>query len=139
MRTPKVEALNRTINLLNNNYICDNKYSEVLSTKKILYQIHKTEIKGLDNSAIDSNPWLAGFTDADGHFSINIHKRTNRNSIRVQLFYRLEIRHTYNILDNNGEQVSFFAIISKLANYFSTNVLSRKRIVENKDFFSFIV
>ena len=91
------------------------------------------------NSAIDSNPWLAGFTDADGHFSINIHKRTNRNSIRVQLFYRLEIRHTYNILDNNGEQVSFFAIISKLANYFSTNVLSRKRIVENKDFFSFIV
>jgi len=26
-----------------------------------------------------------------------------------------------------------------LANYFSTNVLSRKRIVENKDFFSFIV
>ena len=51
----------------------------------------------------------------------------------------MEIRHTYNILDNNGEQVSFFAIISKLANYFSTNVLSRKRIVENKDFFSFIV
>ena len=34
MRTPKVEALNRTINWLNNNYICDNKYSEVLSTKK---------------------------------------------------------------------------------------------------------
>ena len=51
----------------------------------------------------------------------------------------MEIRQTYNILDNNGEEVSFFAIISKLANYFSTNVLSRKRIVENKDFFSFIV
>ena len=51
----------------------------------------------------------------------------------------MEIRQTYNILDNNGEQVYFFAIISKLANYFSTNVLSRKRIVENKDFFSFIV
>ena len=51
----------------------------------------------------------------------------------------MEIRHTYNILDNNGEQVSFFAIISKLANYFSTNVLSRKRIVENKEIFSFIV
>ena len=51
----------------------------------------------------------------------------------------MEIRQTYNILDNNGEQVYFFAIISKLANYFSTNVLSRKRIVENKEFFSFIV
>ena len=58
--------------------------------KKILYQIHKTEIKGLDNSAIDSNPWLAGFTDADGNFSINIHKRTNRNSIRVQLFLQTD-------------------------------------------------
>ena len=51
----------------------------------------------------------------------------------------MEIRQTYNILDNNGEQVYFFAIISKLANYFSTNVLSRKRIVENKEIFSFIV
>ena len=51
----------------------------------------------------------------------------------------MEIRQTYNILDNNGEQVYFFAIISKLANYFSTNVLSWKRIVENKEFFSFIV
>ena len=139
MRTPKVEALNRTINWLNNNYICDNKYSEVLSTKKILYQIHKTEIKGLDNSAIDSNPWLAGFTDADGNFSINIHKRTNRNSIRVQLYYRLEIKQSYHRLTNDGDQVSFFAIMSKIANYLNTSVLSRSRTVSDKQFFSFIV
>ena len=45
MRTPKVEALNRTINWLNNNYICDNKYSEVLSTKKILFYIKFTKLK----------------------------------------------------------------------------------------------
>ena len=44
MRTPKVEALNRTINLLNN-YICENKYSGVLSTKKILFYIKFTKLK----------------------------------------------------------------------------------------------
>ena len=138
MRTPKIEALNRTINWLNN-YIFQNKDSKLLSTNIILSKIQEIESKGLDKSPIDSNPWLAGFTDADGNFSINIHKRTNRNSTRVQLFYRLEIRQTYHRLDNKGEQVSFFAIMSKLADYLSTSVLSRSRTVEDKQFFSFIV
>ena len=123
MRTPKIEALNRTINWLND-YISNNKNSKLPSTKLILSQIKNIEIKGLDNSPIDSNPWLSGFTDADGNFSINIHKRTNRNSIRVQLFYRLEIRQVYHRLTPAGEQVSFFAIMSKIATYLNTSVLS---------------
>ena len=194
MRTPKIEALNRTINWLND-YISLNNNSKLPSTKLILSQIKNIEIKGLDNSPIDSNPWLSGFTDADGHFSINIHKRTNRNSIRVQLFYRLEIRQSYHrfthecsdahvmnamgdilnddttlmtmrgsynghvendnenvaafsynasvpagTVDNEGGgQVSFFAIMSKIANYLNTSVLSRSRTVSDKQFFSFIV
>ena len=191
MRTPKIEALNRTINWLNG-YISVNNNSKLPSTKLILSQIKNLEIKGLDNSPIDSNPWLSGFTDADGHFSINIHKRTNRNSIRVQLFYRLEIRQSYHrfthecsdahvmnamgdilnddtlmrgsynghvendnenvaafsynasvpagTVDNEGGgQVSFFAIMSKIANYLNTSVLSRSRTVSDKQFFSFIV
>ena len=194
MRTPKIEALNRTINWLNG-YISVNNNSKLPSTKLILSQIKNLEIKGLDNSPIDSNPWLSGFTDADGHFSINIHKRTNRNSIRVQLFYRLEIRQSYHrfthecsdahvmnamgdilnddttlmtmrgsynghvendnenvaafsynasvpagTVDNEGGgQVSFFAIMSKIANYLNTSVLSRSRALSDKQFFSFIV
>lgn len=138
MRTPKIEALNRTINW-NNDYININKNSKLPSTKLILSQIKKIEIKGLDHSPIDCNPWLSGFTDADGNFSINIHKRTNRNSIRVQMFYRLEIRQNYHRLNNDGEQVSFFAIMSNIANYLNTNVLSRSRTVGDKQFFSFIV
>ena len=138
MRTPKIEALNRTIHWYND-YININKNSKLPSTKLILSQIKKIEIKGLDNSPIDSNPWLSGFTDADGNFSINIHKRTNRNSIRVQIFYRLEIRQSYHRLNDDGEQVSFFAIMSKIANYLNTNVLSRSRTVSDKQFFSFIV
>ena len=138
MRTPKNEALNRTIQWLND-YISINKNSKLPSTQLILSKIKKIEIKGVDHSPIYSNPWLSGFTDADGNFSINIHKRTNRNSIRVQLYYRLEIRQNYHRLNNEGEQVSFFAIMSKIANYFNTNVLSRSRTVNDKQFFSFIV
>ena len=120
-------------------YTIVNINSKLPSTKLILSQIKNLEIKGLDNSPIDSNPWLSGFTDADGNFSINIHKRTNRNSIRVQLYYRLEIKQSYHRLTNDGDQVSFFAIMSKIANYLNTSVLSRSRTVSDKQFFSFIV
>ena len=135
MRTPKIEALNRTINWLND-YISLNNNSKLPSTKLILSQIKNIEIKGLDNSPIDSNPWLSGFTDADGNFSINIHKRTNRNSIRVQLYYRLEIRQSYNRSSVRGD---FFTIMSKISNYLSSNVLSRSRTINDKQFHSFIV
>ena len=138
MRTPKMEALNRTIEWINN-YINLNKDSKLPRTKLILSQIQKIEIKGLDTSAIDSNPWLSGFTDADGNFSINIHKRSNRNSTRVQLMYRLEIRQNYHKLNDGGEQVSYFSIMSKIANYLNSNVLSRSRTLNDKQFFSFIV
>ena len=138
MRTPKIEALNRTINWLNN-YMSVNLNSKLPSTKLILSKLNKIELKDIDNSPIDSNPWLSGFSDADANFSINIHKRSNKNLTRVQLFYRLEIRQTYHRLNNEGEQVSFFSIMSKVANYLGSNVLSRSRIKGDKQFYSFIV
>ena len=138
MRTPKLEALNRTIDWLNE-YIANNQNSKLPSTKFILSKINILELKPMDNSPIDSNPWLSGFSDADANFSINIHKRSNKNSTRVQLFYRLEIRQTYHRLNNEGEQVSFFSIMSKLANYFNSNVLSRSRIIGEKQYYSFIL
>ena len=52
MRTPKIYALHRLIDWLNN---------------KLDLTIEK---KGLDNSPINHNNWLAGFIDADGHFSV---------------------------------------------------------------------
>ena len=138
MRTPKLEALNRTIYWLNE-YIANNQNSKLPSTKFILSKINILELKPMDNSPIDSNPWLSGFSDADANFSINIHKRSNKNSTRVQLFYRLEIRQTYHRLNNEGEQVSFFSIMSKLANYLNSNVLSRSRIIGEKQYYSFIL
>lgn len=47
------------------------------------------------------------------HANFSINKRSNKNSTRVQLFYRLEIKQTYHRLNNEGEQVSFFSIMSK--------------------------
>ncbi len=52
MRTPKIEMLNKLINYLNNRN-CSNKL--------IL-------LKSKDNSNLNSNAWLSGFIDADGHF-----------------------------------------------------------------------
>ena len=138
MRTPKIEDLKRTIYWLNE-YIANNQNSKLPSTKFILSKINPLEFQTMDNSPIDSNPWLSGFSDADANFSINIHKRSNKNSTRVQLFYRLEIRQTYHRLNNEGEQVSFFSIMSKVANYLNSSVLSRSRIIGEKQSYSFIL
>ncbi len=60
MRTPKIEALHRAIKWYNDNY---NFNIEALD---------------LDQSPINSNAWLAGFTDGDGNFSINLVDRKKK-------------------------------------------------------------
>jgi len=138
MRTPKIEALTRTIFWLNH-YIETNQNSKLAVTKKILTNIKPLIKKELDDSSIDSNPWLSGFSDADANFSINIHKRSNKNSIRVQLFYRLEIKQTYHKLDAQGNKISFFSLMNIIGKYLGVNVLNRTRIREEKEFYSYTV
>ena len=138
MRTPKIEAMQRTITWLNS-YIQKSKSSKLPSTLNILSKINPIEFKPLDNSEINSNSWLAGFSDADGNFSISIHQRSDRNSTRVLLSYRLEINQNYHRADSQGVKASFFTIMSKLAEYLGVNVYSRSRTVKDKDFFSFTV
>lgn len=138
MRTPKIEALERTITWFNN-YIINNQNSKLPSTISILSKISTIKFKPLDNSAIESNSWFAGFSDADGNFSINIHQRPNKNSTRVQLSYRLEIKQNYHRADSEGVKASFFTIMSKLAKYLGVNVYSRSRTLNNKEFFSFTI
>jgi len=138
MRTPKIESLHRTINWIHD-YINNNKNSKLTKIQNILSKIHYLEIKPNDISEIESNAWLSGFSDADANFSINIHKRTNKNSTRVQLYYRLEIKQTYHKLDSDDNKVSFFPIMSKLAGFLCVSVYSRSRILNNKEFYSFTV
>jgi len=138
MRTPKIEAMHRAINWLND-YIINNTNSKLPSTLSILSKIKKLECKPLDNSPIDENSWLSGFTDSDGNFSINIHKRSDKNSTRVQLYYRLEIRQNYHKTDSNGLNLSYFPIMSKIGLYFGVTVYSRSRLINDKIFNSFTI
>jgi len=137
MRTPKIEALQRTIIWLNE-YILSNQFSKLPSTKLIISKIYPLELKPIDNSLINSNGWLSGFSDADGNFSINIYKRSN-NNLRVQLYYRLEIRQNYHKLDSEGKKVSYFSIMSKIGEFLGVNVLSRSRNKDDKQYYSFTV
>lgn len=138
MRTPKLEALHRTI-VWFNTYIKNNYNSKLPSTKLILNKIYPIELKPLDTSPVYSNAWFSGLTDADGNFSINIHKRSKKNLTRVQLYYRLELRQTYHKLDPEMNKVSYFSIMSILANYLGVNVYSRSKIIKEKQYYSFII
>lgn len=125
MRTPKIEALYRAIKWYNDFY--------------------KTNIEplGLDQSPLNSNAWLAGFTDGDGNFSINLIDRKKKGVIttkRVQAFFRLEIRQNYH-RDCSVEQggSSYFNIMSIIARYLDVNLYSRSREQKDKIFFSYTV
>jgi LAGLIDADG endonuclease len=125
MRTPKIEALHRAINWLNE-----------FSTQKI-------NCLNLDLSPIDSNAWLAGFTDGDGNFSINLIDRKKNGQItskRIQTFFRLELRQTYHryvSVELGGD--SYFSILNKIASYLDVYLLSRTREQNDKVFYAFMV
>lgn len=118
MRTPKIEALHRTIAWYNDNM---NMNIQPL---------------GLDLSNIDSNSWLAGFTDGDGNFSITLTDRKKKGVItskRVQAFFRIELRQNYHreVSINQGG-ISYFEILDKIARYPLPPV---KNISNNKNIF----
>ena len=138
MRTPKYEAKNRTIEWLNN-YIDKNSNSKLPSTINILRKIQKLETKPLDISSIETNSWFSGFSDADANFSINIHKRTNKNFTRVQLYYRLEIKQNYHITDHEGNKASYYPLMSQIGRYLGVTVHSRSRLIKDKYFHSFTI
>ena len=130
MRTPKIEALHRAISW----------YNENLNLK--------IKPLGLDLSPIDSNAWLAGFTDGDGNFSINLTDRKKKGIItlrspatkRVQVFFRIELRQNYHrqaSIDQGG--TSYFTILDKVARYLGVNLYSRSREQGDKIFYSFMV
>ena len=69
MRTPKVYALYRLTDWLNN---------------RLNLNIEK---KSLDHSCLSSNSWFAGFIDADGHFAV----RTTTSSVYPKIECKFEV------------------------------------------------
>ena len=125
MRTPKIEALHRAIIWFNESYNC------------------KIECLDLDLSPIDSNAWLAGFSDGDGNFSINLIDRKKKGIItskRVQTFFRIELRQNYHrevSIEQGG--TSYFKILSDISRYLGVNLYSRSREQKDKVFYSYTV
>lgn len=123
MRTPKIEALHRAIDW---------------------YNLHKNTclIKlDLDNSEINTNSWLSGFTDGDGNFSINLTNRKKKgvNTKRIQIFFRLELRQNYNRKHlSNLHEISYFNVLTKICTYLEVNLYSRSRQQGEKIFHSFM-
>jgi hypothetical protein len=104
MRTHKIEALHRAINWINKR---DNTYIPCL---------------GLDLSPLDSNSWLAGFTDADGSFSITVYDRKKMGIFWEQvfkLFFVLKWNKNYSreVTQDQGGS-SYFNILTEIASFF---------------------
>nr|YP_010424018.1 hypothetical protein NQV51_mgp37 [Aspergillus sclerotioniger]USH57616.1 hypothetical protein [Aspergillus sclerotioniger] len=137
MRTPKIEALHRAIKWYNDFYKTSHARSERAREGTNI------EPLGLDQSPLNSNAWLAGFTDGDGNFSINLTNRKKKGVIttkRVQAFFRIEIRQNYH-RDCSVEQggISYFNIMNIIARYLDVNLYSRSREQKDKFFFSYLV
>ncbi len=105
MRTPKIEALHRAIDWFNQFDNCN------------------IDCLNLDTSPIDSNSWLAGFSDGDANFSINLTDRKKAGVVagkRVQTFFRIELRQNYHrdVAEKQGG-ASYFNILTKISAFFS--------------------
>lgn len=120
MRTPKIEALHRAITWINEQ---DKSFIPLL---------------GLDLSSLDSNNWLAGFTDADGNFSITL-SEDKKNNYRVQTFFRIEVKQNYSreVTEYQGGN-SYFNILTKITALFTINLYTRTRYKDDKVYYSFM-
>ena len=124
MRTPKIEALHRAITWINE------------------YDKSSIPLLDLDLSPIDSNSWLTGFTDADGNFSITVYDRKKKAQFlrtNVQTFFRIEVKQNYSreVAESLGG-VSYFNILTKIAAFFTVNLYTRTRHVDDKVYYAFM-
>lgn len=102
-RTPKIKYLYRAIDHIN--------------------KIHNTDIEKLplDNSNIESNAWLAGFTDADGHFQISLQGVYGSNNSLARPRVKCTFSVKQRVIDKRTGD-SFVPIMSKIAEFFQCNV-----------------
>ena len=123
MRTPKLEALHKAIN-------CFHKFDSFA-----------IECLAIDNSLIDSNGWLAGFSNDDANFFITLtdcKKNGKVTSKKVQTFFRIELSQNY----HRGEDktnISYFIIPSLIIEYLKVNLYTRIRKKRDKLFYAFMV
>lgn len=102
-RTPKITALHKAIDNLN-------KWRNANISKL-----------PLDNSSLDSNAWLAGFIDSDGHFSIKLSGCYNSDDSNV----RGRVQCVFSINQSELNRItgeSNVTFMTNLAEFFQVNL-----------------
>ena len=116
MRTPKIEALYRLIDWLN-------------TRPKSNSEIIKLE---LDNSSLGSNPWLAGFIEADGNFYCSFDLSTEGLAKVVKCYMRISQKKLYREKSEISEDKNTnFFIMEKIREFLNVKIVSE--IVRNKE------
>jgi len=116
MRTPKIEALYRLIDWLNAR---PKSNSEIIKL-------------GLDNSSLGSNPWLAGFIEADGNFYCSFDLSTEGLAKVVKGYMRISQKKLYREKSEISEDKNTnFFIMEKIREFLNVKIVSE--IVRNKD------
>ena len=95
-RTPKLEALHRLIHWLNE----QNKFE-------------KLDLLPLDNSNLNLNAWLAGFSDCDSNFLISCNTSNLGIAKNIHLTYRLSQRQEYHRTSSTG--ISYLNVLTAIA------------------------
>lgn len=108
IRTPKIYKLNKLIDYLNNKGYVINKYP-------------------LDFTPLNSNAWLSGFIEADGHFSVRV--STDKKNILKRLACSLEITQSQRIIDLDGN--NNFNVLSWIGKYLLCQVKETKSKSKN--------
>jgi hypothetical protein len=104
MRTPKINNLFNLIDWLNWNF-------EEINLSK----------KPLNYSSLDSDAWLSGFIEADGHFSVNT--TSNSKNSRVECKFELSQRQ------NDYNDRNYLSFLKIIANFLLSSV---KAVREDK-------
>lgn len=85
---------------------------------------------------------MAGFTDADGNFSITVYDRKKNSKVvrtNIQTFFRVEVKQNYSkdvTVDQGG--ASYFSVMTKIAELFTVNLYTRTRTVGDRVFYAFM-
>lgn len=115
-RTPKIEALYRLINWLNN-------YGK----------FEKINILPADDSDILSNSWLAGYSDCDSNFLITFTTSNLGIAKNIHLTYRLSQRQEYHRDSSTG--TSYLKVLTIIATAFlvKPSLYERERVNPKKN------
>ena len=112
MRTPKIEALHRLINMVNQRLT------------------NPIPLLPLDTTPFGSNAWMAGFTDSDGHFEVASMTNNRKELTGFKCRFKIEQRLEYH-RDCGPFSSSYLNVMQAIASEFNGTVINLERKVSN--------